>query len=109
MKKIFHFGVLKILHFGVFKKKNVCFYYSDQKRKSSLLALLFVFGAILNWLHHIFISRNLPIVTIRLLKKSTVPKVVYVWDILTFKAFGTSRYTGASHGAYLRLENISQY
>ena len=36
-----------------------------------------------------------------------VPKVAYVWpiwDILIFQAFGTIRFTGVSHGAYLQLE-----
>ena len=38
-----------------------------------------------------------------------VPKVAYVWDILIFQAFGTIRFTGASHRAYLQLENIGQH
>ena len=35
-----------------------------------------------------------------------VPKVAFVWDILIFQAFGTFRFTGESHGAYLNLKTL---
>ena len=37
-----------------------------------------------------------------------VPKVAYVWDILIFQAFGTSRSTGKYQDAYLWLETIDE-
>ena len=38
----------------------------------------------------------------------SVPKVAYVWDILVFQAFGTSRSTGKYQDAYLWLETIEE-